>query len=187
VRTTLGRSKDADVVLSPPDVSALHAAITVEAGEVSVEDLRSTNGTFVGQKRLKPALRYPLRPGDCVSVGGVTPNTPVSFILIVEEEEGSSRRANEVCQRAAQKLSKQGKLCPEQLREALRCAKEFRSHLGQLLLLTTDLKLSDWAAAMRVERERFAWSWRRIATAVPRAFGAAAGGLRTLLRAIAAP
>ena len=63
----IGRSPDADVVLSSTDVSRRHAEIVPdEAGWVLV-DLGSTNGTLVNGRKLSgPA---PLRKGDRLQVG----------------------------------------------------------------------------------------------------------------------
>src|SRR5204862_8135869 len=43
----LGKSADCDVVLSSPKVSRRHARIAVRDGGLVIEDLKSTNGTFV--------------------------------------------------------------------------------------------------------------------------------------------
>jgi len=43
----LGRESPADVVCAVPTVSTRHAMIRVEAGQVNITDLNSTNGTFV--------------------------------------------------------------------------------------------------------------------------------------------
>jgi pSer/pThr/pTyr-binding forkhead associated (FHA) protein len=66
---TLGRAVRADFIVEAPLVSRLHCRFTAQAsGELEVEDLRSTNGTFVNGRRIK---RAPLVPGDRVRVGRV--------------------------------------------------------------------------------------------------------------------
>ena len=61
-RKTIGRSPQADVVLDEPSLSRLHAAVSMSAdGELSVEDLGSTNGVFVNHARQKSG---PLALGD---------------------------------------------------------------------------------------------------------------------------
>ncbi|MFC9845560.1 FHA domain-containing protein [Streptomyces sp. NPDC060223] len=65
----IGRSADADVPLDDPDVSRLHAAITVTPeGRVSVADLGSTNGTVLNGTRVGTR---PVRfaPGALLRVG----------------------------------------------------------------------------------------------------------------------
>ncbi|MEV3992906.1 FtsK/SpoIIIE domain-containing protein [Streptomyces sp. NPDC049837] len=66
----IGRSADADVPLDDPDVSRLHAAVTVtESGRVTVADLGSTNGTTldgaeVGTRPVRLAPGALLRLGE---------------------------------------------------------------------------------------------------------------------------
>ena len=49
----LGRDEAVDVRLSHESVSRRHARVTIEDGRVFIEDLESTNGTFVGLDRVK--------------------------------------------------------------------------------------------------------------------------------------
>ena len=51
--TRVGRSRDADLVLDDKRVSRAHAAIRVDGPQVVVEDLGSTNGTWVNGVRIK--------------------------------------------------------------------------------------------------------------------------------------
>ncbi len=65
---TVGRAARADFILKAPLVSRLHCRI--EAGDDSLEviDLKSTNGTFVNDKRI---TRARLTSGDRLRVGRV--------------------------------------------------------------------------------------------------------------------
>lgn len=63
---TIGRLPDNTVVIDNPAVSAHHARVFRERDEVVVEDLRSTNGTFVNDRHV---YRHALRDGDVVLVG----------------------------------------------------------------------------------------------------------------------
>jgi pSer/pThr/pTyr-binding forkhead associated (FHA) protein len=66
---TLGRAVRADFVLDAPLVSRVHCRFTATApGVLDVEDLESTNGTFVNGERVK---RSALKAGDIVRVGRV--------------------------------------------------------------------------------------------------------------------
>lgn len=65
-RTTLGRRPYNDIVIDNLAVSGEHAAIHMPGDEVEVEDLGSTNGTYVNGKSVK---RQTLRNGDTVEVG----------------------------------------------------------------------------------------------------------------------
>jgi FHA domain len=51
-RMTIGRHAHNDIVLAHRAVSAEHAAITSDAGDAILEDLGSTNGTFVLGERI---------------------------------------------------------------------------------------------------------------------------------------
>lgn len=66
---TLGRATRADFIVDAALVSRLHCRFTAgQAGELEVEDLHSTNGTFVNEQRVR---RTPLAPGDRVRIGRV--------------------------------------------------------------------------------------------------------------------
>jgi hypothetical protein len=65
--TSLGRDVNNSIVLDDEFASATHAALTYRGRAWYVEDLGSTNGTFVNEQKLAaPAM---LQPGDKVRVG----------------------------------------------------------------------------------------------------------------------
>jgi pSer/pThr/pTyr-binding forkhead associated (FHA) protein len=51
-RVTLGRA-DCDIVLADPELSRQHALIAIQGTSVRLEDLDSTNGTFVDEERIE--------------------------------------------------------------------------------------------------------------------------------------
>ncbi len=65
-RTTLGRRPYNDVVIDNLAVSGEHAALQMTGNEVTLEDLNSTNGTYVNGKAVKKQV---LQHGDTVDVG----------------------------------------------------------------------------------------------------------------------
>lgn len=65
-RTTLGRRPYNDIVIDNLAVSGEHAVVHMDEHEVEVEDLGSTNGTYVNGKAVK---RLALRNGDTIEVG----------------------------------------------------------------------------------------------------------------------
>src|SRR5215216_700447 len=66
--TSMGRSSGSTIVLKSDDyASGRHAQLTRHGGLLYVEDLGSTNGTFVNGRKTVGAT--PLRNGDTVRVG----------------------------------------------------------------------------------------------------------------------
>jgi hypothetical protein len=63
----VGRAPDAEVVLRDPEVSRRHARFESYNGVVYVEDLQSSNGTFLNGMRVTEAIE--VRAGDEVDVG----------------------------------------------------------------------------------------------------------------------
>jgi len=58
----------------PPDrvwSSRQHALITLESGKLVIEDLNSSNGTFVNRARIYPGQKKGLAPNDVVQIGNV--------------------------------------------------------------------------------------------------------------------
>lgn len=64
--TTLGRRPYNDIVIENLAVSGEHAVITMDDGVVSIEDLRSTNGTHVNGKIVRTQV---LSHGDLLDIG----------------------------------------------------------------------------------------------------------------------
>ena len=66
VGLTIGRAPDNAVIIDNPAVSGHHARVFSESGAVILEDLNSTNGTFVNGHH---STRRVLRGGDVVQIG----------------------------------------------------------------------------------------------------------------------
>src|SRR4051812_11831281 len=62
----VGRSSDLDMVLVEDMVSRRHARIACSEQQITIEDLGSTNGTFVNGEKIKRAT---LKEGDRVLIG----------------------------------------------------------------------------------------------------------------------
>jgi pSer/pThr/pTyr-binding forkhead associated (FHA) protein len=62
----IGRA-DTDIELNDPDVSREHAVVRGMDGGIAIEDLGSTNGTFVNDRRIAGIAE--LRPGDRIRFG----------------------------------------------------------------------------------------------------------------------
>ncbi len=64
---TIGRDIGNRIVINDPEVSRKHARLTMQSGGFVIEDLGSTNGTFVNNQRLIGP--HMLRPGETVMLG----------------------------------------------------------------------------------------------------------------------
>jgi pSer/pThr/pTyr-binding forkhead associated (FHA) protein len=74
---TVGRAPRADFILDVALVSRLHCRLTAADDRLEVLDLKSTNGTFVNDKRIEKAM---LAKGDRLRIGRVE--------MTVERAEG---------------------------------------------------------------------------------------------------
>jgi pSer/pThr/pTyr-binding forkhead associated (FHA) protein len=91
----VGRSSDLDMVLVEDMVSRRHARIVCSDNEITIEDLGSTNGTFVNGEKIKRTL---LKEGDRVLIG-----TSILKVIVTDPANGAARRpVAEQPQRATQ-------------------------------------------------------------------------------------
>ena len=60
---TVGRTSESDICIAAGAISKRHARLFVDQGSLFVEDLGSTNGTYVNGKRVQQS---PLIDGDLV-------------------------------------------------------------------------------------------------------------------------
>ncbi|NJO00668.1 MAG: FHA domain-containing protein, partial [Bacteroidia bacterium] len=63
---TIGRAANNDIVIPEQTVSSRHATITVENGSFFINDLNSTNGTFINGNRIDSKI---LKSGDLIKLG----------------------------------------------------------------------------------------------------------------------
>jgi hypothetical protein len=64
---TLGRAGSADIHVEDPFASSVHARIFPRNGFMHVEDMGSTNGTYMNGRQLKRAQQ--LKPADTIRIG----------------------------------------------------------------------------------------------------------------------
>ncbi len=69
----IGRSFESTVVIDDPTVSAQHARFYTYLSVSYIEDLASSNGTFVNDK---PVKKHILTPGDVIRLG--------NYLLVVD-------------------------------------------------------------------------------------------------------
>lgn len=65
-RTSVGRTPDNDIHIDADHISRRHAVVLLAGGKTVIEDLNSTNGTYVNGERV---TRRTLKEGDIVSLG----------------------------------------------------------------------------------------------------------------------
>ena len=99
----VGRSSDLDMVLVEDMVSRRHARIACTDQQIVIEDLGSTNGTFVNGEKIK---RTTLKEGDRVLIG-------TSILKVVSTDPGAPparRRMDEQSLRSGQTRSMSGSI-----------------------------------------------------------------------------
>lgn len=84
-RVFAGRSPETQILIPSPRVARRHILIEEADGVLRVEDLRSTNGTFLRGRRLAVGSGHELRPGDVVGVPDAT-LTVVAFEPLIAED-----------------------------------------------------------------------------------------------------
>lgn len=67
---TLGRAGGCSIVLDEQYVSQVHARVFIRDGSLFVEDLGSTNGTFLGNQKVEDPVE--LRHGERIRIGATT-------------------------------------------------------------------------------------------------------------------
>lgn len=63
----IGRTQDNDIAVADPEVSRQHAQVILHEGGFAIEDLESTNGTFING--LRAIGMTPLNHGDTIELG----------------------------------------------------------------------------------------------------------------------
>lgn len=82
----IGRTSDALICVTSPRVSRRHARILVAGESVTLEDLGSTHGTYLGDRRIEGPVE--LKHGDRIGVG------PAELVFRVSAAEGSPRKTS---------------------------------------------------------------------------------------------
>jgi hypothetical protein len=88
---TIGRAPDNVIHINEQNISGKHAKIFLENGQVYIEDMDSTNGTFVNGKMITRTL---LNLSDYVSLGNTSLNLNDNKIINLFSSKGISTTAN---------------------------------------------------------------------------------------------
>ena len=92
-KLTLGRDYANDIPLNRPEVSSLHAEISVKRnspdGEPAlyIKDMNSSNGTLVGEKALEPCVETSVSPNQRIIIGNFLIKAAFVDIDVPETEE----------------------------------------------------------------------------------------------------
>jgi diguanylate cyclase (GGDEF)-like protein len=133
--TVIGRDDAADVVFDDGAISRRHARILREpGGEFVLEDLSSTNGTYVSAK---PVTRHTLRSGDQIQLG---PNVLFRFAMTDEAEERLQRQLFESSIRDPLTHAFNRKYLNERLLAEVAHARRHGTRLALLMLDLDDFK-----------------------------------------------
>jgi diguanylate cyclase (GGDEF)-like protein len=127
--TVIGRGRQADVRIDDAGASRAHARIVpVRDGRYAVEDLGSTNGTFVDGERVE---RTELTSGDRIHLG---PNVVLTFAIVDAQAERLAHQLYESSVRDALTRAYNRRYLVERLASEIAYAKRHETRLGLLLL-----------------------------------------------------
>jgi DNA-binding winged helix-turn-helix (wHTH) protein len=79
----IGRDPSLTIRLESPRISRQHARLVVRGHDVTIEDLESTNGTFVGGRRIE--TKTPVASGDEIHIG------PIRLRLKLADDSANTR------------------------------------------------------------------------------------------------
>ena len=132
---TVGRKEANDVVIDNPAISGRHCRFQLADGGVTVEDLDSTNGTFVNDKRV---LKLGLKHNDVIVLAKHS-------LVFIDEPPPQSEPAREMTQPLPDKTTK---ISPEEMEKmrlsAARSAVGDAARLGGLRVLRGGVDASEY-------------------------------------------
>ncbi|MFZ5786295.1 MAG: FHA domain-containing protein, partial [Acidobacteriota bacterium] len=167
---TVGRARPADVPIRDRSLSRSHARFTLAQGSLLVEDLESTNGTFVKGKRLRAGERRRAAEGDEVRLGAVT---AVLHVLGSVDVPGGLESHDRVIERLEQEILRAQLFGRRVAALLVRAAERKRGHLSrwsqrvrQLLRPVDAIALYDATSALIVLAESGREEAQRLADAI---------------------
>lgn len=140
-QTIIGRSQNADVKLEDGSVSGRHASLFFGGGLCYLEDLKSTNGTWMGEDQLASEEPTPLATDQWLRFGGV------DALFLGDRDAAGNPIPEERYEMALGRLRRQGRIDADEERKALIELVEGRRHPGQLLIESGKILPIQWAEA----------------------------------------
>ncbi|MCB9876736.1 MAG: FHA domain-containing protein [Planctomycetes bacterium] len=143
----VGRAENSDVLLPHESVSELHAEITFDGEQWSLQDMGSTNGTIVDGNHLRRTSQ-PLRRNSLIGVGALH----VIFLCVDARTAAQDRREEE---RALNLIVRAGRLTKGEANQIRRlCRADTSQSIAETLMMETGLKPVDWASAVATARAK---------------------------------
>jgi DNA-binding NtrC family response regulator/pSer/pThr/pTyr-binding forkhead associated (FHA) protein len=101
---TIGRDEDADIRLMDESASRMHAKLYVgESSQLFIEDLGTSNGTFLREARIAPNQRVPFQLGEAINIGFtivmVQRRRPAAQVRRFRSHSAFEDRLQEACER----------------------------------------------------------------------------------------
>ena len=149
-RFVIGRAEKAHLALPTPTLSSEHACIHFDGTGFLLQDLQSTNGTWLGDSRLAKGETAKLSGESMLKFGSIE-------ALFIAENPDDAKQSGRFQSQAAAALVKQAKITPRQRTVALQLAKSDGRHIGETLLMQTDLKITDWVDALETAQKPRGW------------------------------
>ena len=102
-----GRSSEADVQINDDRMSRQHFAVTPRDGEIHIQDLKSTNGTWVNGTRITESILKPndrIRAGQTVMVYELTESKGLATIMgeLSQDQKDFRSQLGEIAEAADQ-------------------------------------------------------------------------------------
>lgn len=146
----IGRREGGPVAIGLEDegVSSRHARITFDGHALYVEDLNSSNGTWVGETKL--AARAGPREVRCderIRIG------TVDVLFVLDSIAGAGHDTTELYTNAMASLQRDPALSQEKVREAARLLKS-GGHPGEYLVMENAISVVQWCDAVEAARLR---------------------------------
>ncbi|HEY1694793.1 MAG TPA: GGDEF domain-containing protein [Polyangiaceae bacterium] len=124
----LGRGRDSHVRIDDAGASRAHARVFATEDGYAIEDMGSTNGTFVDGRRIE---RASLKSGDRINIG---PTIVLSFAVVDAQAERVQQQIYESSVRDPLTRAYNRRYLVERLASEVAYARRHRTHLGLVLL-----------------------------------------------------